>query len=72
MFEFVGENDLTFERQVDRLTASRNFGISVPEQAHTPSRVASSALDHSAAPLSAILDALPQMVRISDPSGRLE
>jgi diguanylate cyclase (GGDEF)-like protein/PAS domain S-box-containing protein len=72
MFEFVGENDLTFERKVDRLTASRNFGISVPEQAHTPSRVASSALDHSAAPLSAILDALPQMVRISDPSGRLE
>jgi diguanylate cyclase (GGDEF)-like protein/PAS domain S-box-containing protein len=72
MFEFIDENDLTFEREVNRLTAIQNFGISAPEQARTPSRGASSALDLSAAPLSAILDALPQMVRISDPSGRLE
>jgi PAS domain-containing protein len=72
MFEFIDENDLSFERKVDRPTLPQNFGISVPEQARTPGRVASSALDLSAGPLSAILDALPQMVRISDPSGRLE
>jgi diguanylate cyclase (GGDEF)-like protein/PAS domain S-box-containing protein len=72
MVEFVKENDLSFEREVNRLTIPQNFGISAPDHERAPSQGASSALDHSAAPLSAILDALPQMVRISDPSGRLE
>jgi diguanylate cyclase (GGDEF)-like protein/PAS domain S-box-containing protein len=72
MFEHIDENDLPKEGHVDRLTSPCDVASIDAEAAVTFKKIESTRSEFIAAPIAAILDALPQMVRISDPSGRLE
>jgi diguanylate cyclase (GGDEF)-like protein/PAS domain S-box-containing protein len=72
MFERVDEDGLLCGREVDRLTSPWDIVHLAAEQTDTSSKIESSRPGLIAAPIAAILDALQQMVRISDPSGHLE
>jgi PAS domain S-box-containing protein len=72
MFESVSESGSPGGKEGKRPSSTWDISNPDAKAADTSPKIESKRSEFIAAPITAILDALPQMVRISDTSGRLE